>query len=366
MKAAMYRKQGLMLLLILCIAISLFLLIFNSMRENRYFPPLPSGKYVGVIENLPLEDGVKKDTTFMIQRFEDAHLGMIVVFQEGWAPQSVNFSLLESEQVNSQIDSKLARLEPLQILNKGKVHVFSGKVEHGFAHGDLNIDGEQSLKWKMHRVSQDSIDGSNYQKEFTKIDLKKWLQAKSLYRNFRTQIASGAEISARQEEDKRQMSKFIDNAKSMQETVRKRESELKQRLQLVQLEKDKQSKVVKDLVRELQVLGRITEHGRTVRILRRLSARENKWYRAHWRAEAEVAEVRKTLGIGADFNMKQLNRDYRAALEVRALRNSIKSERAKIRELNEEYKRRTVDDSSGKSAPQLGLNKSESVAENLG
>ena len=106
-------------------------------------------------------------------------------------------------------------------------------------------------------------------------------------------------------------------------------------------------------MRELQVLGRITERGKTVRLLRRLSARENKWYRAHWRAEAEVAEVRKTLGIGANFNMRQLNRDYRKALEVRSLRNSIRNEKAKIRELNQGS---TMEfDGNTTTTPQVGM-----------
>ena len=325
---------------------------------------MPNGRYVGVIENMLIEEGVKKDTTFMLERFEDAHSGMLIVFQEGWAPQTVNFSLLDSEQVNSQIDPKFARLKPLQILNQGKVHEFSGRVKHGFAHGDLKIDGGLSLKWKMHKVNHDSTIGRKYTKDYSKIDLVKWLQAKSIYRNFRTQLAEGDEISVRQDDDKQQISKFIDNARSMQETVRQRENELKEQLKLLNLEKTEELRVVKDLVRELQVLGRITEHGRTVRILRRLSARENKWYRAHWRAEAEVAEVRKTLGIGADFNMQKLNREYKTALEVRALRNSIKSERAKIRELNEEYRQRTQ--GGDPSSPQLGLIEATTVAQSVG
>jgi len=306
----------------------------------RYFPPLPRGSYVGVIEDFPISERVNKDVSLFVERFADSRIAMVVIFVEGWTPKSINLRALPADETLAAQNFDSARLNPIEFIHEGLQYSMYGEMEDGRVVGKLKEGNSLPRKFNLESLPDSRLAGTNYGKDVTRVDMENWVKLRSEYIELRSQLADGEEEKEQKDETFRKLTHFMNNKGRLKSVADKERARLEGELDNLRASSGSREASLKSLVRELEVLGRITERGKTIRLIRRINNRENKWYLANWRDEIDRSVLPSNLRNDPSINLSSIEEDYQAAIKVRKLKRILRKERLAVKYLSDEYQRK--------------------------
>ncbi len=335
MLASMLRSVSISKALLALLVVAL--LFFSSMYffGKSSFPALAQGKYVGLIRDFPLENGGKKDVSLYLERFPQGNVVMLVLFLDGWTPKSVSLKPLFEDQ-----SAALTKMQPLKFVHEGIDYSMSGYLDNEVITGKLTFEGSFPRKFALAPISDSKLEGLTYDSNVTNVDMSNWVKLKSEYIELKFRLAEGEKSKGQKGESLRKLNHFMTNKEQMKSVAQKEKSRLQGELKSLRDNSVAQKTSLKSLVRELEVLGRITERGKTIRLVRRIDNRENKWYLANWREEIDSSSLPAHLRKDPTLNLASLEADYQAALEVRRLQRVLAKERLAVKYLSDEYQRK--------------------------
>ena len=315
------------------------LLFFGSMYffSKSSFPALAQGQYVGLIRDFPLENGGKKDVSVYLERFPQGNIVMLVLFLDGWTPKSVSLKPLFEDRDQNVV---LTKLEPLKFTHDGLDYSMSGYVDSGVIVGKIAFEGSFARKFALAPILDSKLEGLTYDSNVTNVEMSSWVKLKSEYIELRSTLADGEKTKGQKGESLRKLNHFLTNKEQMKSVAEKEKTRLRGELKSLRDNSVAQKTSLKSLVRELEVLGRITERGKTIRLVRRIDNRENKWYLANWREEIDGSSLPNHLRRDPTLNLASLEEDYQSALEVRRLQRVLAKERLAVKYLGDEYQRK--------------------------
>jgi len=310
-------------------------------REDLAFPGLQVGHYVGVVEKFPLAKGEGKATLY-IERLPDVETMVLLVFAPGNSPVSLLATPAFPENITSGRSLDEVPLEAPVFSYNGSEYTFFGSLgDRDPFRGEVLRDGEAYSSWTMKFFELPSLDvRKELERDFGERHIEEWLALKADLADVIGQQEEGAQILSVQNSSIDRLQAYLSADGSERAKVLARVTNLSSSKDKEDVSLSKTQEGTEKAWRKLEVLNRITESGKTVRLLRRLARREDKWYDVNWRDTAGVDSQVAAL-IQADKRIDY--RDYRVKLakaqEIRSIQTQIRNEQKRIQQITRPPKR---------------------------
>lgn len=333
--------------LILVGGLALALIIGGS---EKSFPPLPMGAYFGTISGVSSDNS--GSSTLYVERIANTNALLVVVFAEGWKPQVVPmermFEGVENPDTTLTEDVVLA---PIVISHAGSQYQLTGaKTFDGFR-GEVATQGGAG-KWFIKPARADVLNQNASVLKEGMPDLQEWLVVRTQYVEAQqVREALHDQLAALRTKYER-LKSFVEDKDNLRRRARERRDALKAQLEAMRSSRQSSVNEVKRLVSELDLLKRITKRGKAVDLARRLTAREEKWYRANWEAAEDASGIEEALSANSNINLGQLEAQYKKARSRRSLLVEAEAEKRRIAELEERLRR--SDDTSAETSERPG------------
>ncbi|MCC6954246.1 MAG: hypothetical protein IT290_09025 [Deltaproteobacteria bacterium] len=283
----------------------------------RSFPDLNAGAYQGELSGLGKEP--HKPVTLYLERLPNSPVVVLVAFVEGFRPQAV---ALEG------IRESTARFAPLRIEAGDRQLMLSGELSPKGANGIVQASKEKLGFWHVAPIASDEVQAG----ELLDDQFRAWLALEGRHRLAKRELRlKQAELSAEQER-RAKLQEFVNDERLLKERAAKRRDELSKELHSAVEERKASSKIIGELLGELDLLGRISRSGQAVNLARRVAHRENQWYQANW-GEDDSSVPAIDPSSGSPIDAGKLEAAWKRATEVQALLRDLTTERAKNREL---------------------------------
>jgi hypothetical protein len=315
--------------------------------QNKTFPDLPVGAYVGKMSGISA--GEKEAASLYVERIRNANSLLFVVFREGWKPQIVSTEQAEAKQALSFFGSRQRSLVPPVVRSNENSFTLSGSNSVNGYSGQVISGDQRHGTWSLSPVSiNDLRQPSPISGDV--LDLREWLRLKaklnSLTREDRSLEATIAENRDRQGK----LAKFLKQENLLRVRAKERQDSFVSELKDLSVKQEAKTEEVKQLVRELEQLTRITKKGQTVELARRVAKREAKWYSVNWQTGADLSSLEEGLAEKMNVDLNKLRSNIKRAAEVQALKNTVAQERARVLKLQGLYQEK-IDSASRKRPP---------------
>lgn len=308
-----------------------FLFADKLFDSEPYFPDLPAGAYVGEISGI----GSNQSATIYAERLDGINALLLVVFKEGWKPKIHQLRKLFSEEENAET----IQWKPLKIKFDENSFSLSGAAQSADFSGMVSDKENVIGKWTLEKIEPSELrrDVLASAKNFS---LAAWLKQKGIYRSLREEEES-LDLSITSGEEKLQkLEAYVAEGAELRARARARREELEESIQTLKAKRSEKLSELKQYVREIEQLDRITKKGRTIELARRVSKRENKWYLVHWQQGMDLSALEESLAVSLNVDLRKLNVQVERAREIESLRHSIALEQSRIRKLKEMYRRK--------------------------
>ena len=281
------------------------------------FPDLEAGAYQGEMSGLGKEPD--KAVTLYVERLPNSPVVVLVAFVEGFRPQAIALE---------KISGSPQQFQPLHFQFENREMILSGTVSPKGANGVVASGKEKLGYWQVQPITGDHI----HETDDIDHDFRRWLDLEGRHRIAKRDMRQ-REASLAAEKDRRdKLLEFVNDERLLKERAAKRRDELSAELNRAVEERKASSKIIGELLGELDLLGRISRSGQAVNLARRVAHRENQWYQANWgEDEGAVAAVDPVTGYPIDT--AKLEAAWKRATEVQGLLRDLTTERAKNREL---------------------------------
>ncbi len=313
--------------LILSVIGGAFLFTYVRFERQAQFPDLPPGSYIGVARGIMSDPNEK--TTFYIERSSATESFIVSFLEEGLKLEKIEGKRL----LEATTKSKAASFEPLLVTLGEKKLLMSGKPRGGEFEGSFEDEKKKVGSWNLRLLPLKESSPRIKDLEKSKLDLMKWLDLKVVFLSLKEQFRGMRTSREQKEEYFEKLNRFIADEALLKERATERRVELAGKLQIAKENHSKSSEQVAALVSELDLLGRITKHGKAVSLARRVASRETKWYLANWTAVEDPSGIEEYLGESPEINIQQLDASVKRASEVRSLINELNNEKQRIEEL---------------------------------
>lgn len=338
--------------------------LVKKLGREESFPGLQVGHYVGLVENFPL-GSASGPTTLYLERLPDVETLVLVMFAPGSSPISLQAVPAFPEEITSGRSLTAVPLKPLEFVYRDRSFRLIGSArENGVVEGSL-FEGDQFVSdWSLQAVDLETLDERESLKaDFSEEQIKHWLALKADLADVLSQIGEGERIVEKQEVSFQRLQSYLsEDGEERAKTVSKIEH-LTQENQTQGQSIAKLRQETQKAWRELEVLNRITEEGKTVRLLRRLSRREDKWYDVNWRDKAGIdAQVASLIQSDKRISYRDFQRKLLKAREIQSINNQIKRERVRIAELTRPAKKPiAAEEAPASSKPEPAPRKKKSL-----
>lgn len=299
---------------------------FTWNQDPKGFPVLSPGSYVGFIEE---SDGER--TTLYVERFREEPLLLFVVFKDGWVPQTTRLVSADSQTVSPNP----VRLE----FPQGEL-VFTGAKKNGQVMGSVDGPGEISRQWSLKAVPRAEMSVGDVALRSQASKLQQWLRLRLGLRKEQLREQSLREKLEEVGSNIETLKSNLEDEESLKARAKLQYTKLQEKVSQARTERKEVRNELRKLVRELELLERIKESGKLVRLARKLSTRENKWYLAHWTTGEDATRVEEFLGDRLKIDVRTLEGDAQKARQIRGFLRQISEEKARIAELQEMYRSR--------------------------
>jgi hypothetical protein len=328
------------LVVVSAIVVCVVCIVVLAGKSERSFPLLPAGAYVGQV----VAGGIADDNgaTLYIEKPAGRKILLMTVFKEGWKPQTIPLKRLETSDPAAEI-----RYLPVQIKHGGRSYSFAGQQSQGGYGGEVMDSRGTHGTWLVRRIEQEEMLDFSTKVADGGEDLGEWLAVRRTHRHLEERLASVEAVYDKKQRELQDMQAVLDNEDQLKQRSEAKLAALSEKVENARSERDRVSKQVKDLVGELDLLGRITARGKVVRLARKVASRENKWYTANWgAAQQDLSAAEEQYAETMNIDLRQLDREYKRAREVTALQRELERERAMLFELKRRMQRR-IDPQSG-------------------
>lgn len=298
---------------------------------NKSFPNVPHGAFTGKISGFA--DDLNQFSTLYIERTGEAGQLLVVVFRKDWLPQIVR--LVPLKKVSSKEES--IDFEPITISGpKNEYTLFGRRSGSGFS-GELMHKEEKRGLWSVTPVSAEALRNNSLSEE-TQSELKEWLQIKSFYHKKTDEFHAIKKRRSDMQKQYRLLSSYLKEKNKLLERSHSRITGLNTEVAALEKDVTQGRSEIKQLVRNLQQLTRITRRGRIVDLARRVSKRENKWYFVNWQQGEDLSSIEESLAERMNIDLIKLKERVNRANEMQTLKNTIAREKAKVIELQKIYR----------------------------
>ncbi len=308
-----------------------FLFAEKLFDSEIYFPNLPSGAYVGEISGV----GSNEQATIYAERLDGINALLLVVFKAGWKPKIHQLRKISTEEESPE----RFRWKPLKIKFDENSFLLSGADSNGNFAGTVTKGELVVGKWSLEQIEPKDLR-RNVLATAKNFSLPNWLKQKGIYRTLREEEEQ-LELSIKDGEEKLQrLEAYVAEGAELRARARTRRQELEESISELKSKRAEKLQELKQYVREIEQLDRITKKGRTIELARRVSKRENKWYLVHWQQGMDLSALEETLAASLNVDLRKLNVQVERAREIESLRHSIALEQSRIRKLKEMYQRK--------------------------
>ncbi len=104
---------------------------------------------------------------------------------------------------------------------------------------------------------------------------------------------------------------------------------------------------MKELVRQLEQLTRITRRGQTVDLERRISKKEEKWYLVNWQVGEDSSVLEENMARRMNIDLAKLNENAKRAREIQSLKGKLLQEQDRVLKLEKLYENKVHEGSPG-------------------
>lgn len=305
---------------------------------DKTFPPLPMGAYFGSVSGLSKSDA--QPTTLYIERIANTNALLVVVFADGWKPQVVPMERRFDEVTDPQKTlTEDVALAPIKIQKDVVSYELTGvKTFDGFR-GELSANNGSRGTWFVKPARSDVLNQNASILKERMPDLQEWLVIRTQYVEAQQTREALTERLSSLRAKHNKLKSFVDDKENLKNRARARQQALEKQLNELKEKRESSINEVKRLVSELDLLRRITKRGKAVDLARRLTAREEKWYRANWKAAEDASVLEELVTSSSSVNLAQLDAQYRKARQRRSLLLEAEAERRRIAELQHRLRR---------------------------
>jgi hypothetical protein len=308
-------------------------IIYIYLESQNSFPALSTGKYVGTIS------GISTTTTFYVEQLGGTNNLIFVVFHPQFIPQTItmtkNYSLIRSKRVSPD---KIP-LYPIELVFNDSTFILTGRERGSGYSGHVWQGNKKSGSWLLRKISDNEISFGIDALARSSLDLEEWLQAKIQYIGTQSDLNNLTSSFKDRKEYGDKLREYVISDELLRERAAKRRAMLKDEIQIAQESHKKTNQSVAALVKDLELLERITRRGKVISAARRMSKRESNWYLANWRAEEDQAWIEEFFDASHGMDFKQFNEAVKKAEEAQSLINEAAKERRLIGELESKLAR---------------------------
>ena len=297
--------------------------IFHFLKANNpSFPVLEPGTYVGKVSGEVFEDGAPK--TFYLKKYPDMLTAFVTVFDSSWQAKEIRFQALLHEASSGA--SAVLEFEPLVLRQDGKTLSFSGLENNGQYLGQAKSNSGLLSNWSLQLVSLEEQD--ELPKEF-----RLWLRDRVKHQKFQQSLSRMSHELREKENEYYRLKKTLDNKDALVEKAEKQKEDLRLERDRLKQEREKFRGEVRDLVRELDLIKRISKKGKAIELSRRVAAREAKWYEANWGTKEDEVDLEILQGVEG-IDLSDLERRFKEAQEKQILQAEISRLEEELSQIN--------------------------------
>ncbi len=327
------------------------LLLVSLIRRgtSETFPGLPNGTFVGSISGLP--PNPSESATLYVERIARTNAILLLVFRSGWKPQLVQLEAIETGNESSG-GERIHPSAPVNIRSGATIFSLSGSGGDGEYGGRVAGSNHSKGEWKLKMVPISEIR-DNVFKQGADISLSDWLQTKAKYRTVARDLEVASQDLREKENKYKKLSSFVGEGGALQTRSDTQRDELSKALGSLAEDQEKRGKTVKEMVRQLDQLTRITRRGQTVDLERRISKREEKWYLVNWQVGEDSSVLEENMAHRMNIDLAKLNENAKKAREMQNLKSKLLQEQDRVLKLEKLYDSKVRDGSPGSPPSQL-------------
>ena len=243
-------------------------------------------------------------------------------------------------------------LSPIQLQKELVKYELTGvKTFDGFRGEVSGSDGSRGT-WFVQPARADVLNQNASVLKERMPDLQEWLVVRTQFVEAQQTRDTLTEQLSSLRSKHNKLKSFVDDKDNLKKRAREKQEALQKQLNELKEKRDSSINEVKRLVSELDLLRRITKRGKAVDLARRLTAREEKWYRANWKAAEDASGLEEALSSSSTINLAQLDAQYKTARKRRSLLLEAEAEQRRIAELHDRLRR--SDDTSAETSERPG------------
>jgi len=302
--------------------------IYRDVGSRGTFPGLAAGSYVGEISGLSTS-APQQSYPFYVERLSSNAATIVVVFKKDWQPQLIS---LETPENVTAGNSAQAVVKPLTIKDGEASYSISGKAWLGTFRGEVQ-GGVKPGSWSLSPISREALSVELDKISGEQEAFERWMVVRDKFLLMESQVRQ-TDVAVREAVEKSsKLALLLEEEKTLRNRAAARRAALAQQITQLGTNQEESEQALINLVKELELLGRITKRGKAVAMARRVATRENNWYLANWRAEEDSSGLEEFLLGSGTIDLKQVEGEIRRAEEKRTLLAEINAERRKISQL---------------------------------
>lgn len=306
------------------ILVAIIFFLFRNKSDNS-FPNLSGGTYFGTINGLSPDSN--DEIPFYLEKFNGANTLLVVVFAQKWRPQVIS---LQANTIVGDYNIIDQPYMPIELANSDTSFLLYGRKKDNNFEGEIISTKGTTGNWSIEQIDIDKIKlGTS-----ANFDLKDWLTTRVKHQDLADQINTLLSNLQEQENKYQKISKFVEeDGEILREKAKTKKELLSTELNKVAEERKQITQQTNQALSDLYLLGKMTKKGQSIELARRISSKENDLLNSTWGNLSNPAVLEEQLAREENIDLNELNENYKKALEVEQLNQSILEEEKKIADL---------------------------------